>query len=124
MTKCGMCGDCCDPVMLQNSLAKILEYEHIESDVPIDVKNRHLARFARENWVEIDVREGFKSTVYCKKFDRVKRTCTAQDDKPYVCSEYPYYGQEPVESDRGDYLYARCSFNQDFRTYLPIVSVT
>lgn len=31
----------------------------------------------------------------CLKFDPVERLCTAHDERPEMCSGYPWYGREP-----------------------------
>lgn len=45
----------------------------------------------------------------CDAFDPVLRACTAYQDRPPVCSGYPWYGHEPRERQ----LHPACSYNAD-----------
>jgi hypothetical protein len=47
------------------------------------------------------------------------RTCTAHDDRPPICSGYPWYGL--LAGSR--WLDPPCSFHADTRVNLPIVAV-
>jgi hypothetical protein len=43
----------------------------------------------------------------CDQFDYVSRQCLAQETKPYVCREYPWYGDPPRS---GQIDSPRCSY--------------
>jgi hypothetical protein len=59
--------------------------------------------------------------VRCAKFDQHARTCTAYDDRPPICSGYPWYDDAP---DPGRYsLDPVCAFHADVRTVLPLTVV-
>lgn len=110
MTECARCGVCCDPV--------ILTFRPEEMVGPS-------ASFAQEHWTVTGERERSDGRreiqVSCDRFDRVTRLCAAHDDRPPICSGYPWYGQPPKELRELD---PQCSFVADVRTLLPIVSVT
>lgn len=57
----------------------------------------------------------------CTMFDTETRMCNAHEDRPPVCSGYPWYGHKPK---RDADLSPQCSFNADIKTMLPIVGVT
>jgi Fe-S-cluster containining protein len=58
----------------------------------------------------------------CKKFDKTTRKCTAHNDRPQLCRNYPWYGKEPKRGDTT--MGGRCSFLVDAGyKMLPIVEV-
>lgn len=83
------------------------------------------APFAQQHWHEIpdysDLAPEQVCAVRCDVFDPDTRTCTAYEDRPPICSGFPWYGAEP---DRERLLDPCCTFNADVRTMLPIVAVT
>ena len=73
------------------------------------------------NWEEIncpidiwrifpDKRIDFKYNKYyvCKNFNRFKNKCMDYKNRPYICSEYPYYGKEETV----ELIYEKCIFNK------------
>lgn len=119
MTECSRCGDCCENIKTSwtlDSLEKVALKEGPESP---NYKNYE---FVRDNWVSQleEPQENYEQWT-CLKFDPVGRLCTAHEDRPPVCSGYPWYGKEPK---RTALLEARCSFQADIKTMLPIVEVT
>jgi Fe-S-cluster containining protein len=85
------------------------------------------AGFAQEHWqvtAERPAPEGSPAPVQylvtCDQFDPETRMCTAHDDRPPICSGYPWYGAEPNPNRALD---PQCSFIADVRTLLPIVEV-
>lgn len=112
MTDCARCGDCCDPVVLMFK--------------PEDMVGPS-GPFAREHWQVVgqrvnrnDSSDRVEYLVECDHFDKTTRLCTAHDSRPPICSGYPWYGAEP---NRDRLLDARCSYQADVRTLLPIVEV-
>lgn len=106
------CGLCCDPVTLRFTVA--------DMDGPS-------AAFAREHWRDVSDEYEFapgtdiKSAVRCDMFNPVTRACTAYEQRPPICSGYPWYGQQP---DRARLLHPSCAYQADGRPLLPIVAVT
>lgn len=120
MTDCARCGDCCENIQTSWDLEHLRKTAEKEGD---DSPNAANYRFVRDNWVDqgIDPNGAGGVTWTCLKFDSVGRTCTAHEDRPPVCSGYPWYGKEPF---KGAWLPAACSFQADIKTMLPIVEVS
>lgn len=126
MSGCAACGACCDPVILPKSpedlqaifgaylqeglpdpatdegWAKWREWwpeEHKDEQRYIYVRQFHDARYILAKWEPLgpsSTNEG--SFEYrCPMFDPESRLCTAEDDKPPICSGYPWYGKDPAE---------------------------
>lgn len=113
VTDCGRCGDCCENIPCSFDLATVYvaRDKHMQQDLD----------FIREHWHPMyEVEDHTKQRFSCDAFDTDTRLCTAHEDRPPVCRDYPWYGREPD----GRYIPARCSFNADYRTMLPIVEVT
>jgi hypothetical protein len=104
MTECVPgCGRCCDPVVTWFD--------------PNGEMNGPSAPFVREHWrvretgVNAQNRQWWFSD--CDRFDPTTRRCLAHDERPPICSGYPWYGgrnsvrQEPHPLDPG------CAFNED-----------
>ena len=49
----------------------------------------------------------------CDAFDPATRLCTAQENRPPVCRDYPWYGKDPAGSGSGPLLYRECSYLAD-----------
>jgi Fe-S-cluster containining protein len=79
------------------------------------------APFAQQHWHEIpdypDLVGDQVCAVRCDAFDPDTRECTAYEDRPPICSGYPWYGKTP---DRERLLDPCCSFNADVRTLLSL----
>jgi Fe-S-cluster containining protein len=91
---------------------------------------RHQYQFFLDNWTSTSTFTAADGDtvhrVRCDQFNPDTRQCEAHDDRPRVCSEFPWYGRSPHDPDsRGiaDSLSPRCSYHADVRTMLPIVEV-
>lgn len=128
MTECARCGDCCDPVLLSAGAA-----EYVFSDaagVPEPGGQRewarrhlHFRRFRGEHQLTGSVRLDAGVEFDCGYFDKATRQCTAYDDRPAMCRDYPFYGRQPqADSTMG----GRCSFLADVPgiRMLPVVAVS
>lgn len=129
MTQCSKCGDCCENIHVGMDMNKI---RRIAYQVPAHPEwqsgwvkfNESIesARFALNVWkFEREGREG-GSIFSCPRFDAEARLCTAHDERPPVCSGFPWYGDDPNPEDLTK-LPPRCTFNADIRTNLPIVRI-
>lgn len=100
MTECAPgCGRCCDPVTT--------------SFDPNGELNGPSAPFIREHW---QVRESgvdpWGKTQWlsvCDQFDPATRLYTAHDERPPICSGYPWYGKARDKNP----LDPGCTFNAD-----------
>lgn len=120
MTECAKCGVCCEDIYTSWNLDLIKERAEKEGE---DSPNAANYRFVKDNWVSHyeDKPEDGHEKWTCLKFDSVARLCTAHDDRPPVCSGYPWYGKEPA---KGAWLPPACSFQADIKTMLPIIEVS
>jgi Fe-S-cluster containining protein len=108
------CGRCCDPV--------------ITSFDPREKKEGPSAEFIQAHWKVIDILdEATSGTPFwrsaCDQFDRETRLCTAHEERPPICSGYPWYdGNRSRTKDHP--LDPGCAFNADIdKLLLPLFVV-
>jgi Fe-S-cluster containining protein len=92
------------------------------------------ARFMKAYWTVREagvIEEGEKTAskpwlMTCAKFNTHTRACEAYDERPPICSDYPWYGEEPSteRADNGGLTHV-CAYQDDVpgRRVLPIVSI-
>lgn len=122
MTECSRCGACCDPVLLPfhpHHRAK----QRLTG--PLEDWERHQYAFYLEHWTVIgEPGEGESQyKVACDQFNPATRECTAHEDRPAICSGFPWYGRDPMRPVSGavrEWLVPQCSFNADVRPMLPL----
>lgn len=126
---CTRCGDCCERVGVQYTKEEAAEkleeyYEH-------DPDNFNVAslELVRDHWEYLDGSDG-NHFYSCNFLDRETRLCT-NDNRPYICRGFPWYGDEPEErplalgSDNG--AYKRCGYWLDVpeqsrpKNFLPVI---
>ncbi len=79
---CNGCGNCCEAITVGLSKPMMRHIKH--TDVP----------FLLKHWHRISGAKG--STIFsCDQFNTETRECMAHDERPGVCSGYPWYGAEP-----------------------------
>lgn len=129
MTDCSRCGDCCDPVIVTFD-PQVLAPERLAANPDMEDWARHQYEFFRDHWRSTSTFEDTDGAtvhrVECDQFDRNTRSCGAHDNRPQVCSGFPWYGRDPHSDDAqpcASSLSPRCSYNADVRTMLPIVEV-
>ena len=139
MTECARCGNCCDPVVLDDEIyerlgkywtsaalegvpdprtdegwAAWLEVGHAVND-----RERQIAKYIPGSGYRADA--DFIATHWhplsddeyrCDAFDPATRLCTARDDRPPVCRNYPWYGRTP-SAER--YMNPQCSYLADLQ---------
>lgn len=124
------CGDCCENIHVGLSMAGwereySIRFHRMgwnprfvgpEADADADAYVREaefITRFWREVGPvpegELDPAYGPKWRFMCTMFNVEQRTCMAQENKPLVCSEYPWYGKAPRAAIRSN----RCSYWAD-----------
>lgn len=84
-TACNACGACCDPVVANFDLDE-------EPRTGTDLDAGESWDFAVEHWTKLGS-EGAEVYYRCDAFDPETRLCTAHDDRPPICSGYPWYGR-------------------------------
>lgn len=110
MTTCAKCGDCCEAIYIGTTKTAVTQAQRgSEDEVFI---RKHWRRISRR---EAALRRGVTAThgpyYVCLKFDRTTRLCTAHDERPPACRNYPWYGNEPRIPAIA--AYKRCSFWHD-----------
>lgn len=122
MTECSKCGDCCERIWIAQDPDKVAQWAYLPEYPPTAARSARAnsniedARFIHKYWLYSG--DGFWQ---CSKWDSESRLCTAHDERPPVCRNYPWYGERPSE-DRGRSLPERCAFRADVKN-LPIVSI-
>lgn len=112
--KCGMCGKCCEAIHIPVSPEDLTKYEGGDF------------KFVRENWIPITHEEAYEINPFlalskelhegryfytCTKLDKETGLCTVHENRPKVCSGYPWYGRRPEFKDP---LYAEeCGYKID-----------
>jgi Putative zinc- or iron-chelating domain len=48
----------------------------------------------------------------CDAYDPEHGTCTAHENRPPLCRDYPWYGDQP-SAERAGYMYRQCSYLAD-----------
>lgn len=145
MAGCNGCGACCDPVAAPWSLDTLRRIgPWVLPDLPADFAADR--EFALEHLHPIPRSEGLAAAPYmstgmsmlrrpdgsldwlvthfyrCDLFDPVERTCTAYDDRPPMCRNYPWYGDPP---DPSKVLPDQCGYLTDVgRTPVPVTITT
>jgi Fe-S-cluster containining protein len=117
-----MCGDCCENIALSTDHGTIIKRlaqgygtGRWRKDAVFILNNmRPTGRSTRQGKM-------VKQVLSCAKFDSVTRKCTAHDDRPELCSGYPWYKGEPITGDTT--MGGRCSYLGDAYKMLPIVEV-
>lgn len=97
MTECSRCGDCCENIGLNKTKKELREGFDSKSG-PFILKHWHRSG------------SGGRHTLWtCDLFDKETRLCTAHDDRPAICGNFPYYGSETITAR----LPKRCSYWAD-----------
>ena len=131
MTECNNCGRCCDPVNLPKRVMNtILNWANMPdpADAPdlypvwvyddIDRVRENIKNgtFAAAWWQEYKQAPGqpHMLQVMCPWYNKTTHLCEAHSARPPICSNYPWYGEDPVEKiSRGDSLDRECSYWED-----------
>lgn len=107
MTECSRCGDCCESMFLSSTKRRLREMLGETDTSDSNVAN---AEFILEHWHGgVANGPGRTKRWACDAFDPVSRLCTAHEDRPPVCSGFPWYGRDPYDLN----LSPRCSFRED-----------
>jgi Fe-S-cluster containining protein len=68
--------------------------------------------FAEQHWTEIGPGADGGTLYRCDYFDPQSRTCTAHDQRPDICRNFPWYGAEP-NAWAASQVHPRCSYLLD-----------
>lgn len=110
MTECSRCGDCCENIPLSSTKAHL---RVLLADPETSPESAATARFVLEHWHRSGG-GGEKTRWSCDRFDPATRLCMAHDDRPPVCSGYPWYdGLHNPATVPLVHMPVRCSFWAD-----------
>lgn len=124
MTECNKCGDCCEVIPF------FLKKEDFANKRYKDYQNQYNQAFIIEHWHRISDHTRYeelfgvspKNFLYtCDMFDKENRLCMAHDDRPNVCSDYPWYNKSVPNGD--PYLSKNCSYWEDVSDEIREVAV-
>ncbi len=107
---CARCGDCCESIAITSTTGDItakLAHPRLAGGVAREAA--FIARNMTPTGEVMRVGNQVRQVWTCGKFDPVERICTAHDERPRMCSGYPWYGNEPGP-DRIMEKETRCSF--------------
>lgn len=108
---CARCGLCCTGITMVADFDPVTYDPTPGTDAEIDIA------FILKHWTKSAAEDDPAAsdawpTWSCDKFDPVHALCTAHEDRPPVCSGYPWYGKEPGP-ERAAKLYNCCSYLAD-----------
>jgi Fe-S-cluster containining protein len=114
-TECNRCGDCCTDIYLSSTKVALRQIIRDNPDQPSLSARFVLAHWHRSGTAVGDPKGHVRWS--CDRFDPDTRLCTAHDDRPPVCSGYPWYGRDPAEVAKEvsvvSRLPPRCAFFAD-----------
>lgn len=107
---CNRCGDCCSPVLLSPQRHAMMLWWSEQPDPATDDKlPPEVAELQRVMWLNgqwarhdlrmVDILRGATTDLIafeCRHFDKDSRLCTAHDQRPPVCSGFPWYDRPPL----------------------------
>lgn len=90
---CARCGDCCDPVHLAVDQRDLVDRwrEYVADGGQQPQAGSDIA-FILAHWTELEHKD-IGTTYRCAFFDPDTRMCTAHDQRPPVCRDFPFYDQ-------------------------------
>lgn len=114
MNKCKMCGQCCRMIHLQRRDTEWIQKDNISEDA-IFIKNnwkykgtsKEVGGFVRKN----DISDIFYDVYECKLITDYNK-CSIHENKPRICSGYPWY-EKGKTFDSMLWPYPGCGFEKD-----------
>ena len=121
MTECAKCGVCCIDISIKQGpehIKAVLDHPGFDMNDPRSKDYIFIDKYWTYDGP--DSRNGHQ--YQCTKFNHATRLCEAHDERPLVCSRFPYYDKEPQPSD-AEWLPPQCSYTADVRKMLPLFVV-
>jgi Fe-S-cluster containining protein len=84
---CARCGACCESIPLEG--LEHLQKNRADGKYDDDSRMAEDIDFMSEHWTALPDEPGHYA---CDQFDPVARLCRAQESKPPVCRDFPWYG--------------------------------
>lgn len=127
MAECNNCGKCCNPIQLSYTPAQLkaagpMALEHYEDyefvltaleRIPYREGIEKLPHLRQPGIVfhGLDKKPTMSVAFYkCKYYDEENLRCSNYENRPPMCSGYPWYGKAPKPTRPLPY---ECSFNED-----------
>lgn len=118
MTECNRCGECCTVIRCDISIEEMQE------------RNSEGWEFMSTHWREVSYLEasainhrrvGMEPSpnyyYVCDQYDG-HGSCLCQEEKPWACSGFPWYGNEPIMESL--LPWPSCSFRADINEVVPV----
>jgi Fe-S-cluster containining protein len=135
VTDCAKCGSCCEKIWLnadprrwsaaalegipdprtEDGWAYWLEHsEYADADRSAAIRryNPDGAMRADADFIAAHFTEDCDGYWACDAYDPEHGTCTAHEDRPPLCSGFPWYGEQP-SVERADRVHRECSYLAD-----------
>lgn len=103
---CNRCGKCCEAIVLPQSLEYIKVFGKHSRSTDYGFAYRNLIPISREEALRINPHlvkwgESLNESFFyrCKQFCEVSRSCIIHDERPHMCSGYPWYYSGVKERD-------------------------
>lgn len=120
---CARCGDCCENIRLDGRWVGLVDefrdsslstHGDLTEDSAITPDHLPDIRFIAANWTETERLPDGAAIYGCTMFDADGRLCTVHEDRPPVCSEFPWYSDpDDIRHSRSADLRANCSYQLD-----------
>ena len=110
---CRQCGRCCEIISLRFSTEELKNINTIyDYDKEFILKNWKQITNIIDIWRIVPDKVLYLDYNYyytCNKYNKFTHKCMDNDNKPPVCSDYPYYGKDEHVTLISD----KCIFNED-----------
>lgn len=108
---CARCGDCCTNIQLSAAVAANLD--KLRAGEPLPENSDPSYMFVLEHWLEEERQEDGTAIHSCDRLDAATMMCLAHEDRPPVCSGFPFYGNEVPTDEQIGKMHTRCSYALD-----------
>lgn len=102
---CARCGKCCEEIYLDVAVADMIR----DFIGPLTISAAPNIEFIREHWTERSRNQQGQALFSCDAYDAEHKLCTAHDDRPPVCRDFPWYGRAPGDT-QGGVITKECSY--------------
>lgn len=118
MTKCKMCGMCCQVILLSVNSQIIARTARGETkDSCFNFAYRNFSEITREEAYNINphLKNWNQENQFfykCRQYDPISKKCNVHSIRPETCSGFPWYDREPYKQA----LYSKtCAFQKDIK---------
>lgn len=111
---CNKCGACCEGLSIGIESGDIFKRDE---DPSIEFIRAHwkpisLEEGKKRNWFANDISPDTPMTyLECDQYDREAKVCKCYEDRPYICSGYPFYNHKWALTK--DMIPPTCGYRED-----------